>query len=210
MKFPRPIFSVVLAAAALLSLTAATPDSPAAIAATPPMGWNSWDSFGESVSEADVRANAKWMAEHLKNSGWQYVVVDMGWYVTNHSAGSNAETAQFSLDEFGRFTPAVNNIPSAAQGASFKPLADYIHSLGLKFGIHILRGIPKEAVRKNLPIAGSSFHADTSSSRRPTPMRRSRSSAGTPARSISCSRTSSCLPWMAAASPNRSPARAPR
>ncbi len=159
MKFSRPIFSVVLAAAALLPLTAATPDSPAAIAATPPMGWNSWDSFGESVSEADVRANAKWMAEHLKNSGWQYVVVDMGWYVTNHSAGSNAETAQFSLDEFGRFTPAVNNIPSAAQGASFKPLADYIHSLGLKFGIHILRGIPKEAVRKNLPIAGSSFHA---------------------------------------------------
>src|SRR4029077_15835993 len=113
----------------LLPLTAATPHSTPTLAATPPMGWNSWDSFGESVSEADVRANAKWMAEHLKSSGWQYVVVDMGWYVTNHSAGSNAETAQFSLDEFGRFTPAVNSIPSAAQGASFKPLADYIHSL---------------------------------------------------------------------------------
>jgi hypothetical protein len=123
------------------------------------MGWNSWDSFGESVSEANVRANALWMAQHLKNSGWQYIVVDMGWYVTNHSVGSNAENAQFSLDEFGRFTPALNSIPSAAQDAGFKPLADYIHSLGLKFGIHILRGIPKEAVRKNLPIAGTSFHA---------------------------------------------------
>jgi hypothetical protein len=157
MHFSRPLFSVLLAAAAILLLPrGATPDS---LAATPPMGWNSWDSFGESVSEADVRANALWMAQHLKNFGWQYVVVDMGWYVTNHSAGSNAETAQFSLDEFGRFTPAANSIPSAANGASFKPLADYIHSLGLKFGIHILRGIPKDAVRKNLPIAGSSFHA---------------------------------------------------
>ena len=137
----------------------ATPDSPPVLAATPPMGWNSWDSFGESVSEANVRANAKWMAEHLKNSGWQYVVVDMGWYVTNHSAGSNADNAQFSLDAYGRFTPAVNSIPSAANDAGFKPLGDYIHSLGLKFGIHILRGIPKEAVKKNLPIAGTSFHA---------------------------------------------------
>lgn len=160
MHFSKPLFSMFLGAAAVLLLPrAATPDSPATLAATPPMGWNSWDSFGESVSEADVRANAQWMAQHLKKFGWQYVVVDMGWYVTNHSAGSNAETAQFSLDEFGRFTPAANNIPSAAKGASFKPLANYIHSLGLKFGIHILRGIPKEAVRKNLPIAGSSFHA---------------------------------------------------
>jgi len=161
MRFSRLLFIIVLifAAAFLLRTKAATPESPATLAATPPMGWNSWDSFGESVSEADVRANAKWMSEHLKSSGWQYIVVDMGWYVTNHAAGSNAENAQFSLDEFGRFTPAVNSIPSAAKGASFKPLADYIHSLGLKFGIHILRGIPKEAVKKNLPIAGSSFHA---------------------------------------------------
>jgi alpha-galactosidase len=161
MRVVSGITSIALVSVALVFAAAksATPDSPPVLAATPPMGWNSWDSFGESVSEANVRANAKWMAEHLKNSGWQYVVVDMGWYVTNHSAGSNAENAQFSLDSFGRFRPAVNSIPSAAQDAGFKPLADYIHSLGLKFGIHILRGIPKEAVRKNLPIAGTSFHA---------------------------------------------------
>jgi alpha-galactosidase len=161
MSFLRLLAGIALICtpAILLMAKAATLDSQSTLAATPPMGWNSWDSFGESVSEADVRANAKWMAEHLKAYGWQYVVVDMGWYVNNHSAGSNAENAQFSLDEFGRFTPAVNSIPSSAEGASFKPLADYLHSLGLKFGIHILRGIPKEAVRKNLPIAGTSFHA---------------------------------------------------
>jgi hypothetical protein len=123
------------------------------------MGWNSWDSYGETVSEADIKANAAWMAEHLKPYGWQYVVVDEGWYVTNQSTRSETVPAQFSLDAYGRYVPAVNTIPSAEQGAGLKPLADYLHTLGLKFGIHILRGIPREAVFKNLPIAGTSFHA---------------------------------------------------
>jgi len=129
------------------------------IAPTPPMGWNSWDAYGEAVPESDIRASAKFMAENMKSFGWRYITVDMGWYVTNHSAGVNAENAEFSLDQFGRFTPAANTIPSAKENAGFKPLADYIHSLGLKFGIHILRGIPRQAVKQNLPIAGSAFHA---------------------------------------------------
>lgn len=129
------------------------------LAPTPPMGWNSWDAYGETITESDVRANAAWMAEHLKSYGWEYVVVDEGWYVTNHSPGTSAAAAEFNLDSHGRYTPAVNTIPSAEHDAGFKPLAEYIHSLGLKFGIHILRGIPKEAVRRDLPIAGSSFHA---------------------------------------------------
>jgi hypothetical protein len=123
------------------------------------MGWNSWDAYGESVKEADIRANALWMAKNLKAYGWEYIVVDSGWYVTNHAAGVNAQNAEFSMDAYGRYTPAVNTIPSAAHDAGFRPLADYVHSLGLKFGLHILRGIPKEAVAKNLPIPGSAFHA---------------------------------------------------
>jgi len=129
------------------------------LAPTPPMGWNSWDAFGESVKESDIRATAEWMAKNLKPYGWQYVVVDSGWYVKNHAAGYNAKDAEFSLDGFGRYTPAANTIPSASEGKGFKPLADYIHNLGLKFGLHILRGIPKEAVAKDLPIEGSNFHA---------------------------------------------------
>jgi len=129
------------------------------LAATPPMGWNSWDSYGETVVEADIKANAAWMAEHLKSYGWQYVVVDEGWYVTNQFARSDTVAAKFNLDAYGRYTPAVNTIPSAEHDAGLKPLADYVHSLGLKFGIHILRGIPKEAVFRNLPIAGTSFRA---------------------------------------------------
>jgi alpha-galactosidase len=134
-------------------------EGPPLLAATPPMGWNSWDSYGETVTETDIRANAAWMAEHLKSYGWQYIVVDEGWYVTNQSARPAGVAAEFSLDAHGRYLPAVNAIPSAENGAGFKPLADYVHSLGLKFGIHILRGIPKEAVAKNLPIAGTHFRA---------------------------------------------------
>ncbi|HJX95590.1 MAG TPA: glycoside hydrolase family 27 protein [Candidatus Acidoferrum sp.] len=135
------------------------PEEHTPLAATPPMGWNSWDSYGETVTEPDIRANAAWMAEHLKSYGWQYIVVDEGWYVTNQAARPAGAAAEFSLDAYGRYIPAVNTIPSSENGAGFKPLADYIHSLGLKFGIHILRGIPKEAVAKNLPIAGSRFRA---------------------------------------------------
>ncbi|PYX40287.1 MAG: alpha-galactosidase [Acidobacteria bacterium] len=123
------------------------------------MGWNSWDSYGTTVNEEQVKTNARWMADHLKSSGWEYVVVDMEWFVLDPSPSGNSAKAQFSLDEHGRYTPPVNRFPSAAQGAGFKPLAEYIHSLGLKFGIHILRGIPKLAVDKNLPIEGSPFRA---------------------------------------------------
>jgi alpha-galactosidase len=129
------------------------------LATTPPMGWNSWDGYGTTVTEADVKANAQWLAEHLKPFGWQYVTVDMEWFVTNPTAEGNSKTFQYSLDKFGRYTPAINRFPSAANGAGFKPLADYVHSLGLKFGIHILRGIPKLAVANKFTIADSTLSA---------------------------------------------------
>ena len=123
------------------------------------MGWNSWDGYGTTINEDQFKANAAWFAQHLKPSGWQYVVIDMEWFVTNPMAAGNSKTSQFSMDGYGRYIPAPNRFPSSANDAGFKPLADYAHSLGLKFGIHILQGIPKQAVEKNLPIAGTSFHA---------------------------------------------------
>jgi alpha-galactosidase len=129
------------------------------LALTPPMGWNSWDGYGTTINESQFRANAKWMAEHMKAFGWQYVTVDMEWFVANPTSDGNSRTFQYSLDPNGRYTPAVNRFPSAANGAGFKPLADYVHSLGLRFGIHILRGIPKQAVVNKIPIADSTFSA---------------------------------------------------
>jgi alpha-galactosidase len=130
-----------------------------ALALTPPMGWNSWDGYGTTIKEDEFKANAEWFAKHLKPFGWQYVVVDMEWFVTNPKPEGNSKDSQFSLDRYGRYIPALNRFPSSGNDAGFRPLADYAHSLGLKFGIHILRGIPKQAVEKNLPIAGSSYRA---------------------------------------------------
>jgi len=106
--------------------------------------------------EHEVKANADYMAEKLKKYGWEYVVVDIRWFVENDKAGGyNQKDPRFVIDEWGRYTPAVNRFPSAADGKGFKPLADYIHSKGLKFGIHIMRGIPKVAVENKLPIKGT-------------------------------------------------------
>jgi alpha-galactosidase len=129
------------------------------LAATPPMGWNSWDGYGTTINEAQVKANADWLAKNLKPYGWTYAVVDMEWFVTNPTPEGNSKDSQYSMDASGRYTPAPGRFPSSGDGAGFKPLGDYIHSLGLKFGIHILRGIPKIAVKMNLPIAGSAYKA---------------------------------------------------
>lgn len=132
-------------------------------AETPPMGWNSWDCFGANVTEAEVKANADYMAEHLKDYGWEYIVVDIRWFVENQTTGYyNFKDPKYVLDEYGRYMPAVNRFPSAGNGNGFKPLADYVHSKGLKFGIHLMRGVPTLAVEKKLPVkdAGGVTAAD--------------------------------------------------
>jgi alpha-galactosidase len=129
-------------------------------AKTPPMGWNSWDCFGPTVTEKEVKANADYMAEKLKKHGWEYVIVDIRWFVENDKAGGyNEKDPIYTMDEYGRFMPAVKKFPSAADGKGFKSLADYVHAKGLKFGIHLMRGIPVEAVKKNCPIMGSKAKA---------------------------------------------------
>lgn len=126
-------------------------------AETPPMGWNSWDCYGPTVEEHEVKANADYMAENLKEFGWEYIVVDIRWFVENDKAGGyNQHDPRYVIDEYGRYQPAVNRFPSAEKGKGFRELADYVHSKGLKFGIHIMRGIPKVAVENKLPIKGAS------------------------------------------------------
>lgn len=120
-----------------------------------PMGWNSWDCYGAAVTEDIVRKNAEYMSKHLKQFGWEYIVVDIEWYEPLASSNEYHPFADMCVDEYSRVLPAVNRFPSSANGAGFKPLADYIHSLGLRFGIHIMRGIPRQAVHQNLKIKGT-------------------------------------------------------
>lgn len=122
---------------------------------TPPMGWNSWDSYGTTVTEEEVLANAAFMAEHLLPHGWDTVVVDIDWAdPTARSHGYN-DAAPLVIDEFGRVQPDPVRFPSSAGGRGFAPLAARVHELGLKFGIHIMRGIPRLAVERDLPVQGA-------------------------------------------------------
>jgi alpha-galactosidase len=153
--------------------------SKAQVAATPPLGWNSYNCFGSAVHEDEVKANADYMAVHLKQYGWQYIVVDFLWSYDNPPGSNIGNPFQktladgsyvpwLSMDKWGRLLPQPNKFPSAFGGKGFKPLSDYVHSLGLKFGIHVMRGIPRQAVWAKTPVMGApgitaNMIADTSS-----------------------------------------------
>lgn len=128
-------------------------------ALTPPMGWNSWDCYGASVTEEILRGNADYMAKNLKDFGWEYIVCDIQWYEPKAKSTEYNHFYPLAMDGFSRLIPAVNRFPSSAEGKGFKPISDYIHSLDLKFGIHIMRGIPRQAVHAAAPIKGSTATA---------------------------------------------------
>ena len=142
--------TTVLCAAALLALSCThgygdfrdlTP--------TPPMGWNSWDAYGVTVNEQEIKDIADYMADKLLKYGWEYVVVDGAW------ESPLCDSIPRIRDEYGRSYPAVNRFPSSADRQGFKPLADYVHSKGLKFGLHRMRGIPRWMVEQKVPIKGA-------------------------------------------------------
>ncbi len=128
-------------------------------ASTPPMGWNSWDHFGTTVTEEQTKQQAEFMAARLKQHGWQYVVVDIQWYEPNAKSHDYQPGAVLTMDEHGRLLPAPNRFPSSKDGVGFKALADHVHGLGLKFGVHLMRGIPRQAVQQNVPILGTTVRA---------------------------------------------------
>ena len=169
LKFCLSLFAIVSITTALSPLTACagspgTEPSYWNWAPTPPMGWNSYDAWGSSVTEKEVMANARYMRDHLLNHGWKYVVIDFRWYDAVSSYDDRDITrertgAKLFADKFGRLLPATNRFPSAIDEKGFKSLAKEIHALGLKFGFHMMRGIPRQAVFARTPIEGSGFSA---------------------------------------------------
>jgi hypothetical protein len=167
----RRLLTTSLATAAAASLpslsVAATPKktasakaaSSAALAPTPPMGWNSWNSFGPTITEAQALENADIMVAKLLPFGYNVFTVDIQWYEPNANSYTYRKDAELTMDQYGRLQPAPNRFPSAAGGTGFKRLADQIHKRGMKFGIHLMRGIPRQAVRLNTPILGTNLRA---------------------------------------------------
>jgi alpha-galactosidase len=118
-------------------------------APVPPMGWNSFDTYGAAVTEEELKHNIDFMAEHLKSYGYEYIVCDIQWYEPGAVSSSYRKFADLCMDEYGRLIPAPNRFPSAEGGKGFAPIAQYVHNKGLKFGIHVMRGIPRQAVSQN-------------------------------------------------------------
>ncbi|RXI96256.1 glycoside hydrolase family 27 protein [Anaerobacillus alkaliphilus] len=125
------------------------------VAPTPPMGWNSWDCYGASVTEDEIKGNADYIAKNLKQYGWEYVVVDIQWYEPTANSSHYHPFTSLTMDQYSRLMPSENRFPSARNGQGFKPLGDYIHDLGLKFGLHMMRGIPRQAVHNQTSILGT-------------------------------------------------------
>jgi alpha-galactosidase len=142
-------------------VVASATDAPTfyAWAGKPVMGWNSWDCFATTVTEAQTRAQADVMAEKLASHGYDVLTVDIQWYEPNATGFDYRKDAKLELDEWGRLIPAVNKFPSAAAGKGFRPLADYVHGKGLKFGLHLMRGIPRQAVAAKTPVKGTNVTA---------------------------------------------------
>lgn len=134
------------------------------VALTSPMGWNSYDYYDTTVNEEQVKRNADFMAANLKQFGWEYIVVDIQWYA--YDTASQRDRYQYipfwqvAMDAYSRLVPCPDRFPSSVGGQGFKPLADYVHSLGLKFGIHIMRGIPRQAAHHHGGIVGTEATAN--------------------------------------------------
>jgi len=159
------IISLILVLSACNSPVKQTNQKPTvnfdSLAMTPPMGWNSWDCLGLDANEDQIKAVADYMAENLKQYGWKYVVIDAGWYHPKEliTANSHLRNPVQNIDQYGRLIPDTLKYPSAKGGVGFKALADYIHGKGLKFGIHVMRGVPWNAVAYSSRIKGSSYFA---------------------------------------------------
>ena len=129
------------------------------LAPTPPMGWNSWNSFATTITEAQAIEQATIMAAELRPAGYDVFTVDIQWYEPTASSYNYSGNPQPAMDGHGRLQPAPNRFPSSAGGRGFTPLAARVHAMDLRFGVHLMRGIPRLAVERNLPILGTKFRA---------------------------------------------------
>jgi alpha-galactosidase len=146
------------------------------VAETPPMGWNSFDAYDCRINEEEFLATVDYMADNLLEYGWNYAVIDYIWWHPNPGLLNDMPRRRYghpnilydkdgqalepiTMDEYGRLLPSVERFPSSAEGKGFKPIADYVHGKGMKFGIHIMRGIHRSAFYENTPIMESDFTA---------------------------------------------------
>lgn len=155
------LFKITCQTALSVFLVLGAPQSRAEslMAPTPPMGWNSYDSYGTYLHEKAAMENLKVFVEKFKPLGYDYFVLDGGWYIEYETQPGTLfpttdKADKVNLNADGYFIPSKVYFPNG-----LKALADECHRNGVKFGMHILRGIPRRTVELNTPIKGTSYHA---------------------------------------------------
>jgi len=133
------------------------------LAQTPPLGWNSFDSYGINIYEEVAMKEIDAFIEKFAPYGYEYFVIDNGWFASPKSemykgylmpVADKTIPTEVSTDEYGIPAPSKQFFPNG-----LKPMADKLHAKGLKFGVHLMRGIPRVAVEKDLPIKGTNYSA---------------------------------------------------
>lgn len=152
-------FAIIISVLIATTLSGKSQPSGVKLAQTPPMGWNSFDSYGVYLYEKAAFDNLEAFAEKLKPYGYEYFVIDAGWFGefkfqpgTMFPAEKHALKMKFN--EFGVLQPSDTYFPNG-----FIKLIERCHALGLKFGLHLMRGIPRAAVKANVPIKGTKYFA---------------------------------------------------
>lgn len=151
-------FVVVLLAVALGgALMAGSPSAQAeqnGLERTPVLGWSSWSFLRKDPTAAKVKAQAQALKDSgLFELGYRYINLDDMWYQCPGSQGPN-------VDSYGRWVIDTARFPPEGETNGIKALADYLHGMGMKFGIYVTPGISKQAVKKNTSILGTQYTAD--------------------------------------------------
>ena len=120
---------------------------------TPVLGWSSWSFIREQPTAAKFEAQARALQDSgLQKIGYKYVNLDDFWYQCPGSQGPN-------VDPYGRWVTDSSRFPAQGDTNGIKVVADYVHSLGMKFGIYVTPGISRQAVSRNTPIKGTPYTA---------------------------------------------------
>jgi hypothetical protein len=143
-----------LAAVAIVSGAPAANAEANGVGLTPAMGWSSWSFIRHDPTAAAIEAQAFAMKRSgLARVGFQYVNVDDFWYDCPGSQGPD-------VDSYGRWVTNAAEFPPSGSTNGIAVVANYVHHLGLKFGLYVTPGISEQAVAENTPIEGTPYTAD--------------------------------------------------